>query len=387
MIMGKTNEIIFFCYGDSSLASTWSNVPYLFTKTLEEKGVTVRRVDLLHQSLWTKVYNKLLIKAYNVFYKNHVYSYIRTPLYRKKTFSIIKNAVKKYPNADCCIFTCFDFWNKFNDIPTVLFCDWTYDILILERLGRKPYSFEKRYSTWQDEAITSADAVISLFPECAKSMTEKYKEANIKYLGGNVVNNLYESSLDPDKMIANKKSLKHLLFVGGKKYKDGCKLLIEAHQRLLSKGIECRTDIVGMTGSDFEGTDIPKGVNFHGYLKKENEKDRDLYYNLMLNASIFINPTETWAGYSSTIEAMYFYTPIIVSPYKDFVSEFGEDISFGRYNQMFNVECLSNNIESILKTPLSGYVKMCLDAHSATKDYSWSNYVDKVFSVIEKIKK
>lgn len=380
----QIKEIIFFCYGDSNNASTWSNVPFLFTKTLENKGIVIRRVNLLRKNIFIRIYNKLLKNIYNFIYPNHVYEYIRTPLYRKKAFSIIKEAVETYKNADCCIFTCFDFWNKYNNIPTLLFCDWTYDILILERLGRKPYYFETRYSKWQDEAINSSSAVISLFPECAQSMRTKYPQANILYLGGNVVNNLYGKDIDVNKVIETKQHSKRILFIGGKKYIDGCRLLIEAHKILVNNGIKCEVDIVGMTSSDFKDTEIPDTVHFHGYLKKDDKDQCDLYYRLILNASVFVNPTELWAGYSSTIEAMYFYTPIIISPYKDFVSEFGAEINFGLYNSEFNAKCLSTNIERILNDP--DYLDKCINAHNVTKNYTWNTYVDKVLNVIEQIK-
>lgn len=382
--MAKIKEIIFFSFGDSNKASTWSNVPYLFTKTLEDKGILIRRINLLNNNLFTKGYNRLLKIIYNLRYPNHVYEYIRTPYFRRKSFSIIKRAVKTYKNADCCIFTCFDFWNKFNDIPTLLFCDWTYDIVILERLGRKPYYFEERFSKWQAEAICSSEAVVSLFPECAHSMKVKYPKANILYLGGNVVNNLYEECINVKKIIETKQHSKRLLFIGGKKYIEGCRLLIEAHKMLLYKGVKCELDIIGMTSLDFIGMHIPNSVHFHGYLKKDDKEQCDLYYRLMLNASVFINPTELWAGYSSTIEAMYFYTPIIVSPYKDFVSEFGSEINFGYYNSEFNVKCLGANIEKILSAP--DYTEKCMNAHNVTKNYTWSTYVDKVLNVIEQIK-
>ena len=47
---------------------------------------------------------------------------------------------------------------------------------------------------------------------------------------------------------------------------------------------------------------------------------------------------------------MYFYTPVIVAPYKDFVSEFGEEIDFGLYNKEYNVDTLISNIRRLLET-------------------------------------
>ena len=57
----KIEEVIFFTYGDSSDASTWSNVPYLFTRTLEKKGITVRRVNLYEGlTRLTKIADKII---------------------------------------------------------------------------------------------------------------------------------------------------------------------------------------------------------------------------------------------------------------------------------------------------------------------------------------
>ena len=40
------NEITIFTYGDSNKISTWSNVPYFFTTTLEKKGIIVNRINI-----------------------------------------------------------------------------------------------------------------------------------------------------------------------------------------------------------------------------------------------------------------------------------------------------------------------------------------------------
>ncbi|MHA5135034.1 hypothetical protein [Oenococcus oeni] len=39
-------EITVFSYGDSNLLKTWSNVPYFFTKTFADDGVSVNRVNV-----------------------------------------------------------------------------------------------------------------------------------------------------------------------------------------------------------------------------------------------------------------------------------------------------------------------------------------------------
>ena len=98
----------------------------------------------------------------------------------------------------------------------------------------------------------------------------------------------------------------------------------------------------------------------------------------MQKASVFVNPTEKWAGYSSTIEAMYYYTPVVVSPYEEFVGEFGKQINFGVYNKVFSKESLATSILSIFNA--DNYDELCLNAHNRVKDYTWDNYVERLLA-------
>lgn len=373
-------EIIFFCYGDSAKASTWSNVPFLFTKTLEEKGITIRRIDISPNKYLVKIWNILIVRLISVFYPKHIYTFDRTNFFIYLTNKKIKRAVMKYFHADYCIFTCFDFYNKYNNIPTLLFCDWTYNILIIDRLKRKPYPFELRFSHQQEQAINSANHVVSLFPVCAKKMKEQYPSAHISYLGKNVINSLYSKELD-EKHIIEKKTMSHsLLFIGGKKYLEGAQKIIDALSHpFLHKYSKLELNIIGLKKEWLNN--CPDNVHCYGYLKKDIEKQRKLYYDLLLSSKVIINPTPLWAGYSSTIEAMFFYTPVIVSPYKDFVDEFGKEIDFGIYNKVFTKECLAKNICSIIQNPQ--YSQMCKKAHKKVEDYTWECYVDKLLSLIE----
>lgn len=239
-------EIIFFCYGDSNKSSTWSNVPYLFTKTLIDKGIIIHRVDTSPNQYIGWLYNKII---YSITKKTGNYCSFRySKILSIYTNHLIKKSVLKYPNADYCIFTSFDYYNKFSDTKTLLFCDWTYDILINERLGRKATKKEERFLAQQKEAITSAEFVVSLFPKCAKHIRQMYPKSNVKYIDGYVINSFYEGHLDCENIIDRKKSSKAILFIGTKKYKEAALKLIEALKLLSEKGLNLSLDIIGMTG-------------------------------------------------------------------------------------------------------------------------------------------
>ena len=370
-------EVIFFCYGDSTNASTWSNVPFLFTKTLEKKGILVRRVNINIYHRIGKLYNYLVKQALNVFFPNHQYSFIRTIIFKHLVNKKIKRSLELYTNAELCIFTCFDFYNKFNKKPTLLFSDWTYEILIKERLDRKPYFFEKRFISQQKEAINNSQYIVSLFPICTQKMKNCYPKANIQYLGNNVINSLYNGIIDVEKTIFEKCNSKKILFIGSSKYKEGAKILIDAI-KLLPNIYELH--IIGMEKHMFRTTS--DNIYFYGYLHKDIEEENKIYYDLLLSSKVVVNPTPTWAGYSSIIEAMYFYNPIVVSPFDDFVREFGEKLDFGLYNYHNTIECLMSNLINILDSNPEYYKGLCMNAHNAVKEYTWDNYVNRILNLL-----
>jgi len=379
--MTEIKEINVFTFGDSSLVRTWSNVPFLLTKTLKDKGYVVNRINIMPNRYLQSFYNRIIYKITLLIKKDNVYLYERTFLNFILTFYQIRKFNKKYPNADLNIFTNFSFYNKYSTKPNVLFGDWDLDIGINERMGRKPYYFEQKAVDRQRKVIENSDLVISLFPKSAEIMRLKYNNANIFHLKQNVINSLYGSSLNRDEIIVAKKKSFDLLFIGSINYVEGAKLLINAYSKLKQVYPQLSVKIVGIRKEQIEN--LPEGVECYGYLDKNEEKDRKLYYELILKARIFVNPTPLWGGYSSTIEAMYFYTPIIVSPYEEFVEEFGEKINFGKYCEEFSVDFLSNAIIEIIDSP--NYESISENAHQVVHNYTWDKYVDLMLGQIKKI--
>ena len=53
-------EICFFTNGDANNANVWSNVPYCFSHALENKGITVHRIDYSMPSSFVKLYDLVL---------------------------------------------------------------------------------------------------------------------------------------------------------------------------------------------------------------------------------------------------------------------------------------------------------------------------------------
>lgn len=369
-------EAIFFCYGDSTNASTWSNVPYLFSKTLEEKGIIVHRVDISPFSILASIYDRFIYTFEKKYTKNYC-RFRNTWLVAWLTNRKIKKSIKQYPNSDVCIFTCYDYYNKFSSIKTLLLGDWPYDVLVNEREHRTATKKERRFIKQQTEALNAADCVIALFQKCAEQIRTTYPSCKVHHLGGYVINSFFEGKLDPQSIIEIKKQSKSILFVGAIKYLQSALKLIEAVKILQKNGNDVRLNIIGMKTDEIKVA-LPEGTRCFGYLRKDNKEECETYYKLLLETSVIVNADPQWGGFSSIVEAMYFYTPIIVAPYEDFTQEFGKSISFGEYNKEYTPHCIASNIDMILSSEY--YANYCTNAHKRVEDFTWSSFVDKLIS-------
>ena len=407
------NSILFFTNGDANDANIWSNVPYCFSHALENKSVIVHRIDYSMNSSFVKFYNLFLRRVLDsLSFRKLRFPYLRTTrLFKIFAERKIKRAILQYPQADLCLFMGYGFYNKWNNVPSLLFSDWTTEMDIQKK--RQPNFLEKRIIHQEEEAINHAEYVVSLFPVCCEEMKRKYPKANIHFLGGNVINDLSglrlmethpnppclgredqtideqdnvqisssSKDINVDALLETKTKSKKLLFIGRKTtYLEAAKKLIEAYKLLKEEEVykDYELDIVGCAESDFGS--LPEGVTCFGFLNKSKERDRKTYYDLLLGAKILVNANPKWGAFSSTVEAMYYYTPVIVSPYQDFVKNFGAIINFGIYNQDFTAESIANNIISVINT--ENYVEMCNFAHEKVKLYTWENYVELVVKLI-----
>jgi len=210
-------------------------------------------------------------------------------------------------------------------------------------------------------------------------MKARYKNKNIYYLG-NVINSLYEMK-DADGDMLNKKSKSSsLLFIGNKKYVEGAQCLVDAFDVLKKTYPDLSLNIIGIAKTEIVGG-LNEGVNCYGYLDKGKETDRKLYYSLLQEAKIFVNTAPNWGAFSASLEAMYFYTPVILTAYKEFVETFGMRISFGYYCENNSVDLLCAKIDNLLNHP--SYSALCINAHESVKKFTWDVYINKMLEVIK----
>lgn len=370
----RIREVTVFSEGDSLDLNCWSNVPFLFTKSLENKGIKVNRVNIysnkyFRKTIWAYVFKPLL----DLLFKNNIYTYEQTFLNRWLVKHRIRKALKLFNNSDLNIYLSYAYLDEHSKKPNILFSDWTSEYVLRYRFKRLPFSFEKPYLDVQRRNIQRADMVLSLFPDIARAMEVMYNRSPIYYLGQNVINNVYEGSLDQSSILALKRQSNILLFIGREAYLTGARLLARSFKILKRDFPNLELHIVGLTASHFD--DLPDNVFVHGYLDKSKPVQKDLYYDLLINSRLFINPTPQWGGYSSTVEAMYFYTPVVISDYSSFVDTFGTEIPFGYYVKQSDGSDLCDCLRKVLTN--TAYEQLCIASHKAVSSFTWDNFVDK----------
>jgi glycosyltransferase involved in cell wall biosynthesis len=370
--MKKVKEVTVFTVGDSGKISTWSNVPFFFTETLISKGIKVNRVDISPAQCLCRPFHFMV----KIFSRSTSFRYSHSWMNFFLTRAKIKKAVKKFVNSDADIFLTFSFSSAgFTKKPVVQFCDWTYAHYILYFLKREPDFLEKKAIMRENKQILGSDLVFSLFPSVTEDMKTHYGKDRVFYLG-NVINSLYDVSVDD---IHIKETYHNLLFVGNVKYKEGAKALIAAFRLLKSQYPLLKLHIVGLEENELE--QLPEDVFCYGYLDKGIDDDRILYYKLFREATVFVNTTPKWGAFSASTEAMYFYTPVVVTPYEEFLKTFGDTIHFGAYCEENSPALIQRKIAEILNSP--SYRELCAQAHEAVKTFTWDAYMDKLIAKIE----
>ncbi|MDD2970503.1 MAG: glycosyltransferase family 4 protein [Lachnospiraceae bacterium] len=299
----------------------------------------------------------------------------------------MRHAVAKYSDTDIFISTNFSFSPiAYTNKPCCLFCDWSYEYYIAHFLGRAPDYMEQLEIRRQNHLLQSADHVFVLFPDVAEWLQERFSSKHFHYLG-NVINSKSVSGTPP---VEPSEKLSHpsILFIGLPKYREGILSLIQAVIMLRRKEAysQLQLHIIGMHQEDLQ-KDIKlcpdlKGISFHGYLSKDIPREQTLYYQLLDSATVYVNTTPKWAGFSSALEALYHYVPVITTPYESFLQTFGENLSCGFYCPSNTPELIAKNLEQILTMTQRTYEAVCRNAHQVSLDHTWDAYIQRMLQVI-----
>jgi len=368
-----------FTIGDAKKISTWSNVPYFFTKSLEEKNIRIHRVDIEENALLNVLYKYSVYIFLKLLAKNSAHTYFSSGLNYFLTNFKIRRAIKRNSRSDLLIFLTYSFsTSKRDSKKIILFSDWSYLYKISTFENREPYWFERNALQREKKHINRADFVLSLFPGSKDFNLEKYNNPNCYYLG-NVINS--ETLIHKNKLAELKLKSKKLLFIGNKKYLRGALDLIQSFKEIQARGnAEAELHIIGLNPED-TGITLNK-LFYYGYLDKGYADEHTKYYSLISEARYIVNTTPGWGAFSAMTEAMYYYTPVITTAYSEFVNTYGSEIQFGAYVADNSPDALIHTLETLLDTRPDAYLAMMEQAHEKVKDFTWSNYTEKLLALI-----
>jgi len=373
----ELREVTVFATGDPEAASTWSNIPYFFVATLRRRGIRVNTVSLAtSRVLKTATYDLILRFPLRAIMPSSDYSYFRTPVHDRDVARRIRRAMAAYPDSQANFFLTYSFSAaRLSPKPSALICDWPFEFRIRRMLRREPDFLERGVIRRERRAIDSAALVVSLFAGVAKTLKQDYPKARIAYLG-HVINGECERSVE--ELVAGKEAERRLLFIGGPHYREGAQRLVAAWHVLRGRDGDLRLDVVGMRDADVGGP--APGLTCHGYLDKSVAAERAVYSELLGRASVIVNPTPRWAGFSSLVEAMYHCTPVVTTPYDEFVESFGAELGFGAYCREDTIEALVGAIARTLDA--TGYPERCRAARAAASDHTWDGFVDRLLPLL-----
>ena len=356
---------------------SWSNIPYLLHKNFESKGYKVKNLVLRELEPIKFLFNlpvRVLIKFFGL---KTTYYYVRTPLHFFSTYLCSQFIRFTSKDNDVMFVQGFSYPSHNTKNKMFIIGDWPSSYLFDNFLKRKPSKMEMKSVAREDLVIESADAVVTLYPDVHKYMLNRYQNKNIYYFG-NVVNIDAEVTIPLD-ILTIKKNSNNLLFIGKPFYLDGANELISAVENLRARGYELNVDIVGI-----ESNLISKKFDWltiHGYLDKGRPSDKHKYYDLLKSAKLFINSTPRWNAFQATLEAMYFYTPIVVRSNESLIQTFSKLEGFS-YLVTGRNEDLEKEIIKSLEYK-EQYLEKCKNSHKAAEPYTWENFTQKLVGLFE----
>ncbi len=254
--------------------------------------------------------------------------------------------------------------------PYTLFCDQTFKQHIAYFDERDPDGLEHPTIVEERKNMRKANMIIALFPDLAESLRTLHGD-KVKYYG-NVVN-MDVQHVEHAGLLERKRASKEIVFIGNRKYKEGLERLSEAVEVLNDKGSnDLIVHVIGMERHDLPSA--PRNMEFHGYLDKGVPDQKRAYFDILERSRLFVNPNPKWAAFSASCEALYLYTPVVIFPYGEFESTFGDVSNVGHPLDSTDAGALATAINHLMEDD-DAWSQKAIAAHQATKMMTWDNYI------------
>lgn len=308
-------EINLFSFGDSADISTWSNLPYFFSKALLARGVRLNRIDLYPTK--NQVYRKYRAfigrcagMASRLGINLNVEPY-RDPVSIALINRKIKREIRRHPHADANAFLTFSFSSyRWSRTPAVHYCDENY-AHYLKDTGRLANWKDRYLIARENNILANAFWIFTTGQECAEFIRRQHPSKRVQRLPSGI--NLDDIITNrADQILAEKRRNKSILFIGMGKWKRGIDLLIEAFTRFNHQNGETYT--LHIVGTPVEtAKEAGPNIRSYGYLNKHNPRQFATYLHLLKTARLFVMPMREGPLPGVIKEAGFMFTPVIIT--------------------------------------------------------------------------
>lgn len=365
-------NVVVFCNGDACDASTWSNVPYMFLRSLHrirpDVNVLAEDIRLEDTSLMFCLISKIWNRAFTP-HLGKLCTFDRTSFYRSRIVRRMRKTMRQAGRAGVAL--TFDFSNpapRVDEWEVCLLCDWTIEYEIREHQRREPTRFERKLIARQKEAIAAADCVTVLFPRSAELIGRASGGVRVLYLG------LPANLPDGERPNFDRWNSDRLVFIGSSAYREGLRVIADGllSYNQLHPEKPFYLDVIGMDCDDSISDDH---VVFHGYLRKDISGEHDLYYSILKSAKALISVSDTWVGASSIVEALALGTPVIISPNSELREMFdNKDCGIWCGCSAGEVQASLERLDRMSELELEA---MCKAAEESVRGYTWDCFVER----------
>lgn len=364
-------RVFFVVNGDANSTNPWSGVPNRLLKEMAALGHEVVNFDL--SEVWYVKWPRILF--------NRVIRYIVRPwvnipyettaLCIKTVNFCLRHNVPK--DVDLVLATSFCIDCTGVGKRCILFHDWTVGYA-RSRLHGHPLSHaEQRAEANQFAALRTADKVVTLYPQVLHYLKEENQVGNAEYIC-NPINIV--GSLDRQKRSEQAPTSRHFLTIGGNFYRDNIEYVIQAADALEDSTVE--VDVIGRTSAETQ----PKycKVNFWGFLDRSDPVQCEKYYEIIARAKALVNIKKGWGGASTISESMYWGIPVIIAPYPEILTMYGDIGQYGFACEAGNVQELTQLIRDVLELDNEGYNKLCDSAYKIVRNDTYKHFMERLFA-------
>ena len=307
-------KIIFLSYNNHKDINEWSGTPHYFAKALENTGNEIIYLDNLYKPIDSIIdYITKLMKLSGYFFEKFRFKFFLKLVNRR-----IEKRLKKIGDADI-IFSFGSTYISFlkSKIPMLMWSDATFEAPI------NSYDNNFKIASWhyntgeelEIKAFLNASKIYFSSDWAIESAINHYniQKSKISHiqLGANLNPNLSVSELLAiiEKKSSDMQNEINLLFIGKVWELKGGDYLLEIFKNLPKKN-KYRLFIVGSKPKYIEQLD---GVEYYGFLNKNNKSDFSKLVELYSRAHFLILPTKTEAYGIVFCEANSFGVPVFAS--------------------------------------------------------------------------